>query len=204
VRLAYLTLAPQVRNHFIRYPTWHVETGILLLNNQLGGGGSRWWTDEVLVWIDGWVDTLATALLVGGVARGGIALLALLTAPLPAGLLVYHAYLIWVGMTTIERGKWSDWRKEVADGFAYVAPIAGNDESSRNTQHQWDEKSVWPKRSRQFLVLTSDGLRPRNLQPEIGAVVGEHAQWRLCRSLKEVDNTYNLGFWRNLRDVLVN
>jgi len=187
----------------MRYPTLQAEPSILLFNNQLGGSGSGW-TDRVLERIDGWLDALATALLVGGVARGGIGLLALLTALLPAGLLAYHAHLVLVGMTTIECGKWGDWRKEVADGFAYVAPIAGNDENSQNAQHRWDEKSAWPKRSRQFLVLTSDGLRPRNLQPEIKAVVGEHAQWRQCRSLKEVDNIYNLGFWRNLRDILLN
>jgi len=157
----------------------------------------------VLVRINGWLDTLATALLVGGVARGGVGLLALLTAPLLAGLLAYHAYLVWAGMTTSESGKWSDWREEVADGLAYVAPIVSNDESSQSAQHQWDEKSAWPKRSRQFLVLTRDGLPPRNLQPEIKAVVGEHAEWRRCRSLKEVENTYDLGVWRNLRDILL-
>jgi palmitoyltransferase len=129
-------------------------------------------------------------------------LLALFTAPLPAALLAYHVYLVWAGMTTSECGKWSDWREEVTDGSAYVAPINYN-ESSR-AQHRWDEKSTWPKRSRQFLVLTNDGLPPRNLQPEIKAVVGEYAQWRRCRNLKEVDNIYNLGVWRNLRDVLFN
>lgn len=201
--LAYLTLAPQVRDHFVRDPAWHAEPSILLFNNQPGDGGGGW-ANRVLVRIDSWLDTLATALLVGGVARGAVGLLALLIAPLPAGLLAYHAYLVWVGTTNNESGKWRNWREEVADGLAYVAPIVGIDESSQSTQHRWEEKSAWPKRSRQFLVLTSDGLPPRNLQPEIKAVVGKHAEWRRCRSLKEVDNIYNLGVWQNLRDILLN
>ena len=202
-QLTYLKLAPQVRDHFIHYAPWRAEQSISLFNNQLGTGGGEW-VDRVLLQIDGWLDTLATALLIGGVARGGIGLLALFTALLPAGLLGYHVYLVWAGMTTSESSKWGDWREEVADGLAYIAPIVSNNESSQSAEHQWNKQSTWPKHSRQFLVLTRDGLPPRNLQPEIKAVVGEHAKWQQCRSLKEVDNIYNLGFLQNLRDILVN
>jgi palmitoyltransferase ZDHHC4 len=195
-QLAYLTLAPQVRDHFLQCAAWRAEQSISPFSNQLGTGGGEW-VDQVLVQIDGWLDILAVALLVGGVARGGVGLLALLTALLPAGLLGYHIYLVWAGMTTSESSKWGDWREEIADGMAYIAPIVSNNESSQSAEHRW------PRHSRQFLVLTSDGLPPRNLQPEIKATVGEHAKWQQCGSLKEVDNIYNLGFWQNLGDILL-
>ncbi|OCL08175.1 zf-DHHC-domain-containing protein, partial [Glonium stellatum] len=202
VLLAYLTLKPQVKDHYLQYPAWHAEPSMLLFNSQLNSGRDGW-ANRTLMQIDGWLDTIATALLIGGFARCSVGLLALLTAPLPAGLFAYHTCLIWAGMTTNESAKWNAWREEIVGGLAYVAPIAGNGENSQSSQHQWDEKSAWPKRSRQFLVLTSDGLPPRNLQPEIKAVVGEHVDWRRCRSLKEVDNIYNLGVWQNLTDVLL-
>jgi len=181
----------------MRYPTQHAEPSVLSLTNQPGDGRGWWWVDQALAWIIGYLDAFNTALVVGGVARSGVGLLALITAPLPAGLLAYHAYLVKAGMTTNESRKWGDWRAELADGSAYIAPIVGNDESGSQCALQ-----QWPKRSRQILVRTSDGLPPRNLQPEIKTIVGEHVEWRRCKNLKGVDNTYDLGPWRNLMDVL--
>jgi palmitoyltransferase len=97
-------------------------------------------------------------------------------------------------MTTNESSKWSDWRAEVARGTGFVAPIVAGEEGA---------PSRWPRRSRKMLVLTSDGLPPRHLSAEIRAAVGERARWRRCTSLKEVDNIYDLGPWRNLVDVLL-
>ena len=147
--------------------------------------------------MNGTLDAFNTALIVGGVTRSGVGLLALITAPLPAGLLAYHVYLVWTGMTTNESHKWSEWRAGLAEGSAYIAPIVDNDESGRQSAPQ-----QWPKRSQQILVSTLDGLPPQNLPPEIKAIVGEHVEWQRCRSFKELDNTYDLGPWRNLMDVL--
>lgn len=195
-QLAYLTVAPQVNDHFTRYPIQQAKLSVPLLTNAVDDGRG-WRSDQVLVLISGFLNTFNTALILGGIARSGVGLLALITAPLPAGLLAYHAYLVWAGMTTNESVKWNNWRAELADGSGYIAPIVDNDESSQCAPHRW------PKRSRQILVRTSDGLPPRNLQPEIKAVVGEHAEWRWCRSLNEVDNVYDLGPWRNLMDLLL-
>jgi len=197
--LAYLTLAPQVRDHFVQYPIQHAKPSALQLGNQPNDGEVWWWADQAFAWIIGYIDVIDKALVIGGVARSGVGLLALINAPLPACLLAYHAYLVWMGMTTNESNKWSNWRAELAEGSAYIAPIVGNDES--DSQHAPQQ---WPKRSRQILVRTSDGLPPRNLQPEVKAVVGEHVEWRRCLNFKEVDNTYDLGPWRNLMDVLFN
>jgi hypothetical protein len=174
--VACLTVAPQVGEHLAQRPA-----------PSDGGGGWRR-AGRLLAWLTCCLDA------VGGVARSGVGLLALLTAPLPAGLLAYPLHLIWSGMTTSESSKWSDWRAELARGTGFVAPIVHGDTGPPNK---------WPRRSRKMLVLTSDGLLPRHLGPEIGAVVGERARWRRCSSLKEGDNIYDLGPWGNLLDVLL-
>ena len=48
---------------------------------------------------------------------GCVGLLAAFTAPLAWGLLSYHVYLIWAGMTTSESFKWDEWKEDVADGY---------------------------------------------------------------------------------------
>jgi palmitoyltransferase ZDHHC4 len=195
-QLAYLTVAPQVREQRARYPTEYDKPSVRLLKNQQGEG-IAWWVAQVLIWIIGCVDAFNTALIVGGVARSGVGLLALVTAPIPAGLLAYHVYLVWAGMTTNESRKWGDWEAELADGSGFIAPIVDNNESTQGAPYRW------AKRSRQILVLTSDGLPPRVLQPDMKAVVGEHVEWGRCKSLKGVENTYDLGPWRNLMDILL-
>ena len=178
--LAYLTVLPQVRHHF-ELSNWQVSD-------------IEWWGDQVVVWSKAYFDAFNVALTIGGVARSGVGLLALFTVPLPAGFLAYHMYLIWAGMTTNERRKWNDWRLELVDGLGYTATIVHDKESRASYQ--------WPKTSREILVLTTDGLPPRNLQPEIKAVIGEGVKWRRCWNLKEVDNIYDLGPWHNLLAIL--
>lgn len=63
---------------------------------------------------------LTLAVRVGGIRIGAVGLLALMTWPLPLGLLGYHVYLIWAGMTTNESAKWADWRDEMYDGAVFL------------------------------------------------------------------------------------
>jgi hypothetical protein len=203
--LAYITLRPEVDENFRLYPEWHHYD-------------SEQRTDFVgraLAKAEWLLDMVATAFMIGGVSRGGVGFLACLTSPLPAGLLAYHMYLIWAGTTTNESGKWSDWQEDMRDGLAFITDI----DPSRSWGHaggtgmegsEWAgynadgwKQSRFPKRSGQFLVLTSDGQPPRNLQAPILAVVGD-GQWRRCWNLKNVDNVYDLGFWGNLKNVLTN
>ena len=197
VQLAYLTLMPQMRDHFVRYPAQHAKPNFQLFGNQLGNSKGWWRASQPLEWVSSALDSFNTALIVGGVTRSGIGLLAFITTPLPAGLLAYHVYLVWTGMTTNENYKWSEWCADIAEGLTYTAPVVGNDESGRLYVPQ-----QWPKRSRQILVRTDDGKQPYGLPPDIRAIVGEHAEWRRCKSFKELDNTYDLGPWRNLMNVL--
>ena len=63
---------------------------------------------------------LSIALNLGSLEVSGVGLLALLTWPMPLGLLGYHVYLIWAGMTTNESSKWADWRDDMDDGVVFL------------------------------------------------------------------------------------
>jgi len=197
--LAYMTLSPEVLYQFEHWPEWHTgsfETRTDFLGRLFGK-------------VEGWADALSTAILVGGLSRGGVGLLATLTAPLPLGLLGYHVYLIWAGMTTNETAKWADWGDDMNDGLVFMADVKasevygspgkgavdGQDVPRKGSQY------VWPVRSRQFLVRTSDGQTPRLLQREVDELIVENS-WRRCWRLADVENIYDMGFWNNLFEVL--
>jgi hypothetical protein len=200
--LAYSTLAPTVRWHLKEYPDWH----------ELSYAGRTDMVGRMLLKMEGWVDALSTAFMVGGLSMGGVGLLATLTAPLPLGLLGYHIYLIWAGMTTNETGKWADWRDDMDDGLAFMADVKSeavyglqleaqeNGNATGNLSNK-ESEFIWPVRSRQVLVRTSDGQTPRNIQPQLQKLVVEDS-WRRCWRLADVENVYDQGFWENLLEVL--
>ena len=97
-------------------------------------------------------------------------------------------------MTTNESQKWSDWKEDMADGYVFVADIKEEARSS---------VARWPHGSRQFLVRTSDGKRPRGVADVIGELVVE-GSWEQVWHLADVENVYDLGFWGNLVEVLRN
>ncbi|KAF2239513.1 zf-DHHC-domain-containing protein [Viridothelium virens] len=146
---------------------------------------------------------------IGGFSVTGVGLLALLTAPLPLALLLYHLYLIWTGMTTNETVKWSDWREDMADGVVFKAKrseaVAINGPSGLpqrpDTKFYGENPSLdevhvdWPVGSDQLLVRTIRGQPP-------GASEAQSNIWKRCWRLNDVDNIYDLGFWDNLLDVL--
>ncbi|KAL4922278.1 hypothetical protein BDW62DRAFT_196964 [Aspergillus aurantiobrunneus] len=137
---------------------------------------------------------------------GGITMLMFMTAPLAAAFLVYHTYLIWAGMTTNESAKWSDWKDDVADGMAYkFIGVAKRGDSPLLDSP--DTMSSWPVNSDQILVLT-EGEPPKEghrvhgssndvIQPQDpdAAIDRRFVQ---VKSMREIDNIYDLGFWNNL------
>ena len=125
---------------------------------------------------------------------GGVGLLAFLTAPLAGGLLIYHIYLIWAGMTTNESFKWAEWKDDVADGYVYKdQDYTGLGEPAADAHI--DSPVDWPISRRQILVnLTQEGVE-RHLDLR-------QPRWKKIKSLDEVDNIYDLGFLDNIKDVL--
>ena len=134
-------------------------------------------------------------------------MLALMSCPLSLGFLVYHVYLIWAGMTTNESSKWSDWKEDIADGIVYRAEL----KSLRETYpplpedvEPRDEDIKWPKgvRVKWWMVRTRDGKQPVEKVNEEMEEPDE--RWVRVESIAEVENLYDLGFWDNLVDGLLN
>ncbi|KAK7508841.1 palmitoyltransferase swf1 [Phyllosticta citriasiana] len=158
------------------------------------------------------VDSIA----VGGVSVLGVGLLAALTWPLPLGLLAYHVYLVWAGMTTNEANKWADWRDQMREGNVYIGRLHSSSQYSSTSHAPASSRGgseikypystafggeMWPLAPRQVLVRTEDGELPRDpLPPELEGV--DPNSWERCYSLETVDNVYDLGFADNMREIL--
>ncbi|KAH7056882.1 DHHC palmitoyltransferase-domain-containing protein [Macrophomina phaseolina] len=160
---------------------------------------------------------------VGGLSVTGVGLLAALTAPLPLGLLAYHAYLIWAGMTTNEASKWADLRDQMRDGHIFAGKFFGAETDRPPSQrgrpssgagsdsgYSSDGESCfpasptstrWPNSPAQVLVRTADGEPPREVPPQLTGLVDE-GSWQRVWRLADIDNIYDLGFWDNLKDIL--
>lgn len=140
---------------------------------------------------------------------GAVTMLMFMTAPLAVGFLVYHTYLIWAGMTTNESAKWSDWQDDVADGMAFKF-IGGHKRGKSPLLDSPQAEISWPVSSDQMLVLTG-GEPPKEghgvhrssndvMQPhDPNAAVDQ--RFVQVKSMKEIDNIYDLGFWNNLCHV---
>lgn len=102
--------------------------------------------------------------------------------------------VIYAGTTTNESLKWSDWREEIADGFAYTRRLSPAREKDLTIEPAWTK---WPVEADAILIRSENGAPRAESSTHIPGV----GEWTQVRSLKEVDNLYDLGFWDNLRDV---
>lgn len=195
--LAYTTLIPQVHWHFETYPEWYVT--------ELSGGSDV--VSRVFDHLTYCLDVFQTGLGVGGLRRAGVGLLAAMTWPLPLGLLAYHLYLIWAGTTTNETAKWEDWREDMAEGVVYIADMKEHESSSEGREGRSRDRNSgvprWPHTSKHFVVRTNDGQRPRLVANGISELIVDDS-WRQIWRLADIENIYDLGFWDNLKESLVN
>ena len=124
---------------------------------------------------------------------GGVGMLAFLTAPLAWGLLLYHIYLIWAGMTTNESFKWAAWKDDITDGFVYKDTELAKDENRTRDTHI-EPHVDWPIASSQRLVNRTEEHSEHHdlVQPK----------WIKVQGLDEIENIYDLGFLDNLRNAL--
>ena len=139
----------------------------------------------LIVWSWGLQDT---------VSMGSVTMLALLTSPLVWGLLAYTVYLIYCGTTTNESLKWSDWKAEMEDGFAFKRRMPPNRAKNLRFEPAWTR---WPVETEQILVRTEDGRPP----PADDARLPGEGEWIPVWGLRDVENLYDLGLWDNLLDV---
>ncbi|KAJ3528265.1 hypothetical protein NM208_g10280 [Fusarium decemcellulare] len=129
------------------------------------------------------------------VNMGASTLLAILTAPLVWGLLIYTVYLIYCGTTTNETLKWSEWKEDMHDGFAFRRTMSAGREKNMQVEPRYTR---WPLETEQILITTRDGQPPKDDAP----IPGE-GPWERVWGLSHVENLYDMGFWDNLMDVFV-
>ena len=222
--LAYYTLSPLAQKQYLRYEGWYHYNP----KQALSAGGWSMYFDKKMHYFLAYTTIYLD---VGGVRGSGVGLLALLTWPLPLGLLAYHIYLIWAGMTTNESGKWADWRDDMADGVVFLGHrredtmqdhrtsaasqsqvhLSAHSSSSASpiptppeTPSEDEEPpTTWPLESRHILIRTRTGQAPKTLPRRIKSVAKEESFERVW-SLAAVENVYDLGWWDNLREALLN
>ncbi|KAI9372878.1 DHHC palmitoyltransferase-domain-containing protein [Aspergillus egyptiacus] len=149
-----------------------------------------------------------TAVVASDTSIGAVSLLMFMTAPLAFAFFVYHTYLIWAGMTTNESAKWSDWKDDVADGnvFRLIGEVRRN-----VSLDSTEAASSWPRCSDQVIVFTDDGEPPKvghrllagssEIRQPCDPEAAIDQRFIQVRSMAEIDNIYDLGFWDNLRQV---
>lgn len=125
----------------------------------------------------------------GNVRIGASTLLAGLISPLVWGLFFYTLYLVYCGTTTNESLKWSEFKEDMYDGYAFSRKLRNPVENRR---------ARWPAEPESILVATDDGLPPLVEQN----VPGDGEWERVCK-IRDVVNLYDLGFWDNLRDTFL-
>lgn len=123
---------------------------------------------------------------------GAVTLLCILTTPLVLGLFTYHVYLLWAGTTTNESMKWSDWRADIADGFAFQRQLERD--RARNPSLE-PRHSTWPVECRTVLLRTEGKAPPEH---EIG-----RGEWEQVWRLADVENIYDVGLFDTLRDIFL-
>jgi len=137
------------------------------------------------------------------VGLGAVSLLAILTTPLVWGLLVYNLWNIWSGVTTNETMKWSDWKYEMEEGYAFRRRMSLDRPKDARFEALW---SRWPAETTQIIVHTADGRPPHGGVGPSGMgsddLPGE-GEWEKVWNLADVENLYDMGFWDNLVDVFV-
>lgn len=219
--LAYITLAPIVKSDFTKYESWYKY------KPTPGADPSSWsyYCDKkfhyFLIYIGLYIEA-------GGISAAGVGLLALLTWPLPLGLLVYQLYLVYAGMTTNESSKWADWRDDMADGVVFLGkrreetmkdyhpkePKSHGSSTSSSTEtpilnpletppEDEEPPTTWPLESRHILLRTNNGQPPGVLPTRIQSVADRESFERVW-DLAAVENVYDLGFWDNLMDIFGN
>lgn len=143
------------------------------------------WSSYFIVWTWGLQDN---------VGMGSVTMLTTLTSPLVWGLSLYNLYMVYAGTTTNESMKWSDWKLEIDEGYAFKRRMSLTREKDLRTEPAWTR---WPFETEQILIRTESGNPPSADSTSIPGV----GEWKRPTSLREVDNLYDLGFWENLREV---
>ncbi|KAF2680889.1 palmitoyltransferase swf1 [Lentithecium fluviatile CBS 122367] len=219
--LAYIALTPMVEFNYKKYEGWYRY-------KPSPDADPTSWGMYLDMKLHYFLTYLTIYIEEGGISAAGVGLLALLTWPLPLGLLAYQLYLVYAGMTTNESAKWSDWRDDIADGVVFLGQrkeetfrdylprqsnLNGSARSSSSRSafptlpetppEDEEPPTTWPLESKHILIRTTNGQPPNNLPPRIKSVADKESFVRVW-DLGAVQNVYDLGFWDNLLNILKN
>lgn len=175
--------------------TYGAVVGVFIMTSQMKARYPLWaiwppkeldWGQYLLVWSYG---------LQQSIPLGAITLLTGMLAPMVWGLLAYTLFLVYCGTTTNETAKWSDWKYEMDDGYAFKRRM-----SPRRQKFTIIEPAItrWPVETEQILTRSEDGRPP----PDDAPLPGE-GSWQRVWNLKDVVNMYDLGFKDNMRDIFI-
>ncbi|KAH6610619.1 hypothetical protein Trco_000639 [Trichoderma cornu-damae] len=129
----------------------------------------------------------------GDIRMGASTLLALLTSPLIWALFIYTLFLIYCGTTTNESMKWTDYKEDMNDGYAFRRPLAPNRPRNLRLEPLCPR---WPSSPEHIILATEDAQPPSYEKNYPG-----QGEWEHVWDLKTVENIYDMGFWHNLGDV---
>lgn len=158
-----------------RYPHWTIWPPSYLS-----------WHEYISVWSYG---------LQQSIPLGAITMLTASLAPMVWGLLGYTLFLVYCGTTTNETAKWSDWKFEMDDGYAFRRRMSPHRQKFTTIEPAFTR---WPVETEQILTRSEDGRPPAEDAPLPG-----EGPWQRVWKLKDVVNMYDLGFWDNLRDIFI-
>jgi len=122
----------------------------------------------------------------------GVALLCVCTSPLVLGLFLFNIYQIWAGITTNESGKWQDIKFEMKNGNVYSRPLSRD----RHRDAKMEPVDLrWPREAKHIVVYQENGTPSESGLPGYG-------HWTQLWTMDSLDNVYDIGFWRNLGDII--
>ncbi|KAK6507895.1 palmitoyltransferase swf1 [Arthrobotrys musiformis] len=133
--------------------------------------------------------------LVLDVCLGIVCLLCMMTGLMSVGFTGYHFYLLWAGTTTNETFKWSDWKEDIAAEEVWMA----RDPARNPYTGRWP--SAGPLSAYNWPVQT-DKIVYRIIKPEEMEYLDKHLVWNRVESIHDLENIYDIGFWRTLEGVI--
>ncbi|KFY80695.1 hypothetical protein V499_00469 [Pseudogymnoascus sp. VKM F-103] len=126
---------------------------------------------------------------------GGVTLLCVLSTALIAALAAYTLYQVWAGVTTNESGKWDNTSCDIEEESLYMRTL----DEHRPRDPGVEPRVKWPVQPK-LISMSCETKPPSNAKSLQGQGYGE---WVRVESLHDLENVYDIGFWRNIVDLFL-
>lgn len=119
----------------------------------------------------------------------------MLSSVLIVALAAYTLYQVWAGVTTNESAKWDNTSSDIDDGSLYMRPL----DEHRPRDPTVEPRARWPVQPK-VISLSCETKPPSNAKSLKGQ---GHGEWVQVESLHDLENVYDVGFWRNIGDLFL-